>query len=48
MTSAPKGEKEIAVGDELKPLIVRRQFSPAMAAELENKLRETLQRGAAK
>jgi len=48
MTSAPKGEKEIAVGDELKSFVVRRQFSPAIAAELESKLRGALQRAAEK
>jgi hypothetical protein len=39
-TSPPKGDKEIAVGTELKPLAARPRFSTAAAAELESKLRQ--------
>jgi hypothetical protein len=42
MTEPPKGKKEIAVSDELKSLVAQRRFSPTMAADLENKLREAL------
>lgn len=42
ITMPPKGGKEIKVGDGLKPLVARPRFSSATAAELENKLRETL------
>jgi hypothetical protein len=48
MTSAPRGQKEIAVRDGLESLVVRRRFSPDMAAELESKLREALQFAAGK
>ncbi len=40
----PKGQKEIQVSDDMKPLIVRPRFSTSTAAELETKLRQTLQR----
>jgi hypothetical protein len=40
--SPPKGQKEIMVGDDLKPLISRPRFSSATAAELETKLRQVL------
>ncbi len=39
----PKGQKEIRVGDDLKPLVVRSRFTTATAAELENKLREAIE-----
>jgi hypothetical protein len=42
MTEAPKGQKEIPVSDDLKPLLARRRFSTALAADLESKLREAL------
>ena len=48
MNSAPKGEKEIAIGDEWKSLVVRRRFSPTQAQELESKLRDALRRGSEK
>jgi hypothetical protein len=43
MTEPPKGDKELKIGDDLKPLIARPRFSAATAAELESKLREALQ-----
>jgi hypothetical protein len=43
---APRGKKEIAVGDDLKPLVTRRRFSPATAAELEKKLHDALKQAA--
>jgi hypothetical protein len=46
MMSAPKGRQEIAVRDDLRPLVVRRRFTPAKAAELEGKLREALKQAA--
>jgi len=42
ITAPPKGQKEIKVGDDLKPLVARPRFSTATAAELETKLREAL------
>jgi hypothetical protein len=42
MTGPPKGKKEIAIGDDWKPLSVRSRFTATMAAELEKKLRQTL------
>jgi hypothetical protein len=44
-TALPKGEKEIAVGDELKPLAARPRFSTATAAELEKMLRKAMRAG---
>lgn len=38
----PKGAKEIALGDELKPLVAQARFSTATAAELEEKLRKAM------
>jgi hypothetical protein len=46
ITAPPKGQKEIKVSDDLKPLLARPRFSSATAAELETKLRELLQRAA--
>ena len=43
ITAPPKGQKEIKVGDDLKPLVSRSRFSTTTAAELETKLREALQ-----
>ncbi len=48
MTDAPKGEKEISPGDDLKTLLARRRFSAALAANLEIKLREALAHAAGK
>ena len=48
MTNAPRGEKEITPGDDLKPLLARRRFSTALAADLEIKLREALAHAADK
>lgn len=42
ITAPPKGQKEIKVGDDLKPLLARPRFSTTTAAELETKLREEL------
>jgi hypothetical protein len=42
ITETPKGQKEIKIGDNLKPLAARPRFSSATAAELEPKLRETI------
>jgi len=42
ITSPPKGQKEIAISDELKPLAARPRFSPGTAAELESKLRQAI------
>ncbi len=36
----PKGQKDIQIGDDLKPLAARPRFSVATAAELESKLRQ--------
>lgn len=44
ITTPPKGEKEIAVSDDLKALAARARFSTEAAAELESKLRQALQR----
>lgn len=44
LTAPPKGEKEIAVSDALKPLASRARFLTATAAELESKLRDAIQR----
>lgn len=46
ITAPPKGGKEIKVSDGLKPLAARPRFSSTTAAELERKLRETLQSNA--
>ncbi|HTU19096.1 MAG TPA: hypothetical protein VMG10_13630 [Gemmataceae bacterium] len=43
ITAPPKGQKEIKVGDDLKPLVARPRFSTKTAAELETKLRQALQ-----
>jgi hypothetical protein len=43
--SLPKGKKQIAITDEMKPLLGRERLSKEMSAELEGKLREAL-RGA--
>jgi hypothetical protein len=48
MTDAPKGQKEIAADDDLKPLLARRRFSTALAADLEAKLRQALAHAAEK
>jgi hypothetical protein len=42
ITEPPKGQKEINIGDDLKPLAARPRFSPATAAELESKLRQAI------
>jgi hypothetical protein len=42
ITSPPKGQKDITISDELKPLAARPRFSPATAAELESKLRQAI------
>ena len=42
ITSPPKGQKEITIRDDLKPLAARPHFSPATAAELESKLRQAI------
>ncbi len=42
ITSPPKGQKEITISDDLKPLAARPRFSPATAAELESKLRQAI------
>jgi hypothetical protein len=42
ITSPPKGQKEIKIGEDLKPLVSRPRFSAAAAAELETKLRQAL------
>jgi hypothetical protein len=42
IVSPPRGQKEITIGDDLKPLISRTRFSSATAAELETKLRQEL------
>jgi hypothetical protein len=42
ITETPKGQKEIKIGDNLKPLAARPRFSSATAAELESKLREKI------
>jgi hypothetical protein len=42
ITEPPKGQKEIKIGDDLKPLAARPRFSSATAAELESKLREAI------
>jgi hypothetical protein len=47
MAQAVKGEKEIPVGD-LKPLVARQRFSPALAADLEAGLREARKQAASK
>lgn len=48
MTSPPRGQKEIKVGDDLRSLVNRPRFSSATAGELEGKLRQALQHAAAK
>lgn len=42
ITAAPKGQKEIKIGDDLKPLVARPRFTSTAAAELESRLREAL------
>ncbi len=42
ITSVPKGQKDITIGDDLKPLAARPRFSSATAAELESKLRRAM------
>jgi hypothetical protein len=42
ITAPPKGQKEIQISDNLKPLAARPRFSSATAAELESKLREII------
>jgi hypothetical protein len=42
ITSPPTGQKEIQIGDELRPLAARPRFSSATAAELESKLRQAV------
>jgi len=46
MTTPTKGQKEIKLGEDLKPLSARPRFSAATAAELESKLRQALQQAA--
>jgi hypothetical protein len=47
-SALPKGKKDIPCPDELKTLAVRLRFSPAMAADLEAKLRKVLEESADK
>lgn len=42
ITEPPKGRKEIAITEKLKPLAARPRFTSATAAELESKLREAI------
>lgn len=46
ITEPPKGQKEIKLGDEIKPLATRPFFTSDKAAELETKLRDALRRAA--
>jgi hypothetical protein len=48
MTAPPKGQQEIRVGEDLKPLTARPRFSATTAAELESKLREALKQATEK